>query len=198
MHSPVVQTLPITEKEFARAWASIDDLVYVDIGPGEEELLPKQFHGVAQTFDVGGLLATYQHLMDAGSPVNGALQGKTPNSGTSGTLYAQMSANASTPIAALMEQFHNFVLAVLNKKMKNIVSFYDTDRFEKIAGRIDTLYDMSAINLNEIADLEYDLRIKESADTPVFREMQEQDLLTFLSGREKRVFESAHRPKEMG
>lgn len=170
----------ITEKEFARAWASIDDLVYVDIGPGEEELLPKQFHGVAQTFDVGGLLATYQHLMDAGSPVNGALQGKTPNSGTSGTLYAQMSANASTPIAALMEQFHNFVLAVLNKKMKNIVSFYDTDRFEKIAGRIDTLYDMSAINLNEIADLEYDLRIKESADTPVFREMQEQDLLTFL------------------
>ena len=28
--------------------------------------------------------------------------------------------------------------------------------------------------------MEFDLRIKESSDTPVFREMQEQDLLLFL------------------
>ena len=170
----------LTEIEFARAWASIDDIVYVDLEPGQEGLMPKQFNGVAQTFDVSGLLATYSRLMDAGSPVNGALQGKTPNSGTSGTLYAQMSANASTPIAALMEQFHNFVLCVLNKKMKNICMFYDTARFEKIAGQIDSIFDTNKLNLNEVGDLEYDLRIKESADTPVFREMQEQDLLMFL------------------
>jgi len=170
----------LTEIEFARAWASIDDIVYVDLEPGQEGLMPKQFNGVAQTFDVSGLLATYSRLMDAGSPVNGALQGKTPNSGTSGTLYAQMSANASTPIAALMEQFHNFVLSVLNKKMKNICMFYDADRFEKIAGQIDRIFDTNKLNLNEVGDLEYDLRIKESADTPVFREMQEQDLLMFL------------------
>lgn len=170
----------LTEKDFARAWASIDDIVYVDLEPGQESLMPRQFNGVAQTFDVSGLLATYQRLMDSGSPVNGALQGKTPNSGTSGTLYAQMSANASTPIAALLEQFHDFVISVLYKKMKNIAMFYDTRRFEQIAGRIDSLFDMSTLNLAEIGDLEYDLRIKESADTPVFREMQEQDLLMFL------------------
>ena len=170
----------MSELDFSRAWTSIDELVYVDIKPGEESLLPKQFNGVAQTFDVGSLLATYQRLMDSGSPVNGALQGDTPHSGTAASLYAQMATNASTPIAALMEQFRTFISVVLNKKMKNIAMFYDTERFQKIAGRIDSLYDMDKINLNEVGDLEYDLRIKQGSDTPVFREIQEQDLLTFL------------------
>lgn len=170
----------MSEQEFAKAWTSIDDMVYIDLKPGEEGLLPKQYNGIAQTFDVASLLTTYQRLMDSGSPVNGALQGKTPTSGTSGTMYAQMATNASTPIAALMEQFHNFVVMVLYKKMKNIAQFYDKERFESIAGRIDSILDATNLNLNDVGDLEYDLRIKESADTPVFREMQEQDLLLFL------------------
>lgn len=170
----------MSELDFSRAWTSIDDLVYVDIKPGEESMMPKQFNGIAQTFDVGSLLATYQRLMDSGSPVNGALQGDTPHSGTASSLYAQMATNASTPIAALMEQFRNFTLMVLNKKMKNIAMFYEPERFQKIAGRIDGLFDMDKMNLNEVGDLEYDLRIKQSADTPVFREMQEQDLIMFL------------------
>ena len=168
------------ELDFARAWTSIDDLVYVDLKPGEEGLMPKQYTGVAQTFDVSGLLATYSRLMDTGSPVNNALQGNDPKAGTSGTLYAQMASNASTPIASLLEQFHDFIHTVLYKKMKNIVMFYDPDRFASIAGQVDSIFDASTLNLNEIADLEYDLRIKESANTPIFREMQEQDLLMFL------------------
>ena len=170
----------MSELDFSRAWTSIDELVYVDIKPGEESLLPRQFNGVSQTFDVGSLLATYKSLMDSGSPVNGALQGDTPHAGTSGSLYAQMATNASTPVAALMEQFRDFVSIVLNKKMKNIAMFYDNERFQKIAGRIDSNIDLSKLNLNEVGDLEYDLRIRESANTPVFREMQEQDLMAFL------------------
>ena len=167
-------------EEFGRAWTSIDDLVYIDMKPGEEGLMPRQFNGIAQTFDIAGLLATYQRLMDSGSPVNGALQGNTPHAGTSGSLYAQMATNASTPVAALMEQFRNFINTVLYKKMKNIAMFYDEERWQKIAGRIDSIYDFSALNLNEVGDIEYDLRIRESANTPVFREMQEQDLIAFL------------------
>ena len=170
----------MTEMDFARAWTSIDDLVFVDIKPGEENLMPKQFNGVAQTFDIAGLLATYSRLMDSGSPVNGALQGQTPNSGTSGSLYHQMATNASTPVAALMEQFRDFITTVLYKKMKNIAMFYDKERLASIAGNIDSVFDTANLNLNDIADMEFDLRIAESADTPVFREMQEQDLLLFL------------------
>ena len=171
----------VSYEQFAKSWTAIDDLVFIDMKPGQEKMMPQTFYGAAQNYNVSQLIATIQNLMDSGSPVNGALQGKQPTSGTSGTLYAQMTTNAATPIAALMEQFHNFVLAVLNKKMKNIAMFYDEERFRKIAGRVDSIFDMTKLNLNEVGDLEYDLRIKESANTPVFREMQEQDLINFLS-----------------
>ena len=170
----------VSYKEFARSWTSIDDMVFIDMEPGQEGLMPQVFFGAAQNFDVSSLIATYTRLMDAGSPVNGALQGKTPTSGTSGTLYAQMATNASTPIAALLEDFHKFIEGVLNKKMKNIVKFYSPERFAQIAGHIDSIYDMSTLNLNEVGDLEYDLKIKESANTPVFRAAINQDAKEFL------------------
>ena len=170
----------VSYEDFARSWTAIDDLVFIDLKPGQEGLMPKTFYGAAQNYNVAQLIGTIQNLMESGSPVNGALQGKAPSSGTSGTLYAQMTTNAATPVAALMEQFHNFVIAVLNKKMKNIALFYDAGRFEKIAGQSESLIDPESLNLNEVGDLEYDLRIVESADTPVFREMQENDLLLFL------------------
>lgn len=172
----------VTYEDFARSWTEIDDLVFIDLKPGQEGLMPKTFYGAAQNFDASRLISTIQSLMDNGSPVNGALQGKNPNSGTSGSLYAQMATNASTPIAALMEQFHNFVRTLLYKKMKNIIMFYEPERFAKVVGTIDSIFTSSSLNLNEVGNIEYDLRIKEGSDTPVFRELQEQDLLAFLQG----------------
>lgn len=170
----------VSYDDFARSWTAIDEILFVELDETKKDLWPKVITGAAQNWDASREIALIKDLMESGSPVNGALQGKSPTAGTSGTLYAQMTTNAATPVAALMEQFHNFVLQVLNKKMKNIALFYDAERFGKIAGRIESLFGMSQISLNEVGDIEYDLRIKESADTPVFREMQEQDLLAFL------------------
>lgn len=167
-------------KQFANSWTSLDGMVFIDLKPGQEGLMPQVFHGAAQTFDVANLVATYSKLMDNGTPVNGALQGKTPSSGTSGTLYAQMANNASTPIAALMESFNKFIEAVLIKKMKNIAQFYDAGRFQSIAGQVDSILDQSSMNLNEIKDIEFDLKIKESSNTPVFRAVINQDAKEFL------------------
>lgn len=166
--------------DFARSWTSIDDMVFIDMKPGQEGMMPKVFFGAAQNFDVSSLIATYSKLMDSGTPVNGAIQGKAPGAGTSGALYAQMVTNASTPIAGLMEDFRKFKEAILYKKMKNIAMFYDTARFASIAGRIDGNFNNANLNLNEVGDLEYDIKIKESADTPVFRAVINQDAKEFL------------------
>lgn len=187
----------VTYKDFAKSWTSIDDIVYIDIKPGYEHLMPKVFYGAAQNYDVSKLIATIKDLMDSGSPVNGALQGKDPGRATSGTLYQQMTTNASTPVAALLEQFRNFDRQVLMKKMKNIAQFYDAERWAKIAGRIDSLTDFSTLNLNEVRNIEYDLRLMESANSLEAREMQEQDLLNLLqlqiiSGDE--YIELSHKP----
>lgn len=170
----------VTEKEFARAWTSIDDLVFIDLQPGQEGLFPQTYFSPAQNFDVSNILATYSRLMETGTPVNGAIQGKSPNSGTSGVLYEQMVANSSTPIAALMEGFHEFTENLLVKKMKNIIQFYDVARFEKIAGQIDSIFNAD-LNLEKIGDIEYDLHIREGSNTPVFREVMEGELINFLN-----------------
>lgn len=170
----------LSPEQFAKSWTSIDDILFLDIDESKKDLFPQVFHGPAQSFDIGALLATYSKLMDQGTPVNAALQGKTPSSGTSGALYAQMTTNASTPIAALMDAFNKFVENLLNKKMKNLVMFYTPDRWQKIAGQVDSLFDNQNLNLNDISNLEYDLTIKESSDTPIYRAVINQDAKEFL------------------
>ncbi len=171
----------VSYEEFANSWTAIDDIVYIDVKPGMENLMPKTFYGAAQNYDASKLIATIKDLMDSGSPVNGALQGKDPGRATSGTLYRQMTTNASTPIAAFMEQYRNFIKQIEVKKMKNIAKFYDADRWRLISGRIDSLTDFSTLNLNDVGDIEYDLRLMESANTLEAQEAQEADLLNLLT-----------------
>lgn len=167
-------------EDFARSWTAIDEMVFIDLDESKKDLWPKVITGAAQNWDASREIQLIKDLMDSGSPVNGALQGKDPGRATSGTLYAQMTTNASTPVAAFMEQYRNFIKQILIKKMKNIAGFYDAERWQKIAGTIDSLTDFSTVNLNDVANIELDLELMESANSLEAREMQEQDLTNLL------------------
>ena len=170
----------VSEKDFAASLTSIDDVTFVELDESKKDLWPKVLTGPAPNGEAARDIALIKDLMDSGSPINGALQGKDPGRATSGTLYAQMTTNASTPVAAFMEQYRNFVKQVLIKKMKNIAMFYDAERWRQIAGTIDSLTDFSTMNLNDVADIEMDLELMESANSLEAREMQEQDLKDLL------------------
>ena len=180
---PVVPTKIVPngdKKRFAKAWSSLDDIVFVDMKPGDEQLFPKIISGNQFNFNASEMISTYKSLMEDSTAVSGAIQGKTPYSGTSGSLYAQMASNSSTPIAALLTQFHSFLEDLHTKKMKNIVMFYDEARFTSIAGNIDGIFDNANLNLNEVGSIEYDLAIKESTETPVYRAIINDDAKEFL------------------
>lgn len=168
------------KKKFAKAWSSLDEIAFVDLKPGEEGLFPRIISGNQSNFNASELISTYKALMEDSTAVSGAIQGKTPYAGTSGTLYAQQTANASTPIASLMSKFRNFLEDIHIKKMKNIAMFYDAERFASIAGNIDGIFDNANLNLNEVGNIEYDLAITESADTPVHRAIVNDDAKQFL------------------
>jgi hypothetical protein len=164
--------------EFASQWTSIDGLIFYEAKPGVPA--PQVFHGSAINFDAARLVEMYKKLMEDSTAASGALQGKTPYSGTSASLYAQMTANSSTPIASLMAKFHSFMEDVSIKKAKNIASFYDVQRWEAIAGSIDGIFNAENLNLNEVADIEFDLAIKESTETPVYRMISNDYLMQFF------------------
>lgn len=167
-------------QEFANAWTSIDDMVFIDMKAGEEGLMPKVFYSSAQTYNVSELLNTYSRLMENSTAITGAIQGKTPLAGTSGSLYAQMANNATTSIAGLLKQIHLFMEEVARKKMKNIAAFYEPNRWESIAGNIDGIFDNANLHLNEVMDIEFDLKIRESIETPAYRAIINQDAKEFL------------------
>lgn len=170
----------VTNDQFAASLTSIDNVTFVELDESKKDLWPKVLSGPVPTGETARDIALIKDLMDSGSPINGALQGKDPGRNTSGSLYAQMTTNASTPVAAFLEQYRNFIRQILIKKMKNIAKFYDEDRWKKIAGTIDSLTDFSTLNLNNVADIEMDLELMESANSLEAREMQEQDLSNLL------------------
>lgn len=164
--------------EFAAQWTSIDGLIFYEAKPGVDS--PKVFHGSAINFDAARLVEMYKGLMDDSIAASGALQGKQPYSGTSASLYAQQTANSSTPIASLMAKFHAFMEDVSTKKAKNIAAFYDEARLRSIVGSIDGIFDAENLNLNEVADIEFDLNIKESTETPMYRMISNDYLMQFF------------------
>ena len=164
--------------EFASQWTSIDGLIFYEAKPGVPA--PQVFHGSAINFDAARMVEMYKKLMEDSTAASGALQGKTPYSGTSAALYAQQTANSSTPIASLMAKFHSFMEDVSTKKAKNIAAFYDEARFASIAGSIDGIFNIENLNLNEVADIEFDLNIKESTETPVYRMISNDYLMEFF------------------
>jgi len=167
-------------KEFANSWTSIDEMVFIDVKPGQEKLMPQVFFSAGQNFNVSELLNTYTRQLENSTAISGAIQGKTPFAGTSGSLYAQMANNATTSIAGLLKQFRNFMNEVSKKKAKNIAAFYNTERWQEIVGNIDGIFDNSNLDLNMIPDIEFDLEVKQSVETPDAREITKQDAMAFL------------------
>lgn len=162
-------------RTFADQWTSIDGIVYYK--PNAQGQEPKTFYGQTGTLNTAELVRMMKDLMDS-SEVSGAIQGKTPYAGTSASLYAQQTQNSSTPIATLLEKFNMFVENVAIRKVKNIKQNYTPERYSSIAGSIDGLQGEN-LQLNETGEIEYDLAIKQSTETPVYR-MMANDYLTAL------------------
>lgn len=162
-------------RTFAEQWTSIDGIVYYK--PNKNGDMPKTFYGNTGTLQTAEIVRMMKDLMDS-AEVSGAIQGKTPYAGTSAALYAQQTQNSSTPIATLLEKFNMFVESVAIKKTKNIKQYYTVDRYMAIAGSVEGL-NSDGLNLNETGEIEYDLSIKQSTETPVYR-MMANDYLTAL------------------
>ena len=166
----------MSPEEFADQWTSVDGIIFYKPKPGVPE--PKQFYGNVGNINTTGIVKLMSDLLEKSVSISGAIQGKTPYSGTSASLYAQQTQNSSTPIATLMARFDSFVKNVSSKKVKNIQQNYDTKRYETIAGKIDDRV-FENVNFEKAGNIEYDLAIVQSPETPVYRMIANDMLMEF-------------------
>lgn len=163
-------------EEFAEQWTSVDGIIYYQPKAGVPQ--PQQFYGHTGQLNTTDMVKLLSDLMESSIAVSGALQGKTPYSGTSAALYAQQTQNSSTPLATLLARFESFTEDVATRKLKMIRQFYDTRRYEMIAGKLDPGI-LDNVNISDAGKIEYDLAIVQSTETPVYRMVANDQLLEF-------------------
>lgn len=159
--------------EIMQEWTKFNGVIFYKSKPGVP--MPQQIASNSVNVGIGDLLSMQMNLMEEISGVHGAMQGKQANSGTAASLYAQQANNASTSIVDLVETFDSFIEDATIKKIKNIQQFYTEKRIINIAGKG---YEGVKEYLPELAnDIEFDISISESHETPTYRMMANEFLL---------------------
>ena len=157
--------------EIADEWSRFNGVIAVKTKNGTP--LPQQIATNSTNIGINELLNLQLKFFEDISGVNGALQGKPGYSGTSGALYAQQAQNGSTSLVDLLESFGSFVSDNAYKTLKNILQYYDDKRIDEIVGNSLGI----KIDARRIRDVEWDIRIADSTDTPTYRDMANEFLL---------------------
>lgn len=168
------ESLPddMTWDDFSDEWARFNGIIRYKPKPGMP--VPQQVSSNSVNIGIGELLNLQLKFFEDISGVNGALQGKPGYSGTSGSLYAQQTQNATTSLLDVLDTFSSFIIDGAYKDVKNIQQFYDQKRTVNIVGKGGTYMEYDP---EKIRDVEFDLSIVESTATPAYRQMQNDFLL---------------------
>lgn len=158
--------------EIADEWTRFNGVILYK--PSKSGQVPQQVANNSTNIGINELLQLQLKFFEDISGVHGALQGRTPTSGTSGTLYAQQQQNATTSLLDLLDSFSTFVVDAAYKDVKNMQQFYDSKRVFNIAGKSGAQVEYDP---KKIRDIEFDLSITESTSTPAYREFANEFLM---------------------
>ncbi len=163
----------------AEEWVKYNGVIKLKLKSGAQ--MPKQVTANSTNVGLQEMIALQMQDLQEISGVHGASQGAEAKSGTAASLYAQQAQNAATNLRDLFETFvNNYKQARDTKIMKLILQYYNEPRSissSKVsvrAGQTD-MFDPDVIR-----DMEFDLHITQSSDTPVYRQMMETTLVRLL------------------
>lgn len=168
----------MSPEEFAEKWTSVDGLIIYKPKTGSN-LKPEIFHNNSTNIGINEMLQLQLSLIDRISNVTGALQGKTPTSGTSAARYSMESQNATTSLAAILKKFATFTEDIAKKKVKIMQQYYEDGRSIAVNTNSSDITRYDAVGAQ---DVEYFVSIRESAASPVYRMMMNDWLKELWAG----------------
>lgn len=168
----------MSPEEFADKWTSVDGLIIYKPRVGSN-LKPEIFHNNSTNIGINEMLQLQLSLVDRISNVTGALQGKTPASGTSASRYSMEAQNATTSLAAALKKFTTFTEDIAKKKVKIMQQYYEDGRSIAVNTNSSDITRYDAVSAR---DVEYLVSIRESAASPVYRMMMNDWLKELWAG----------------
>lgn len=167
----------MTIDDIAEEWTKYNGVIKLKVKPGAE--LPKQVSASATNIGAMDMLKMQMDLIQQISGVNPASQGQAPTSGTPNSLYVNQAAFSSTNIRDLMNNFEWHKRKRNEKMLKVAIQYYKEKRYVASSG-IQYSQDAAYFDPDRIKDMDFDLKISEGKDTPVFRQIISDQLFQML------------------
>lgn len=165
----------MTPQDFADQFTMYDGLVFYNTARMNPNARPEIITSNGVQIGTQELLQMEMNLVRDITNVSGALQGKTPTSGTSASRYSMETQNATTSLYSVIADFTDFTEQLAAKKCAVIKQFYPDKKnvFNKDNTGI-LEYDKLSVE-----DVMFKISIRESAATAVYQ-MQSQGTLDRL------------------
>lgn len=142
---------------------------------------PIEIKGSIGNMGIAEMIQVYIRMLQDVSGVNPAMQGQQAQSGTSGRLYDAQISQSTLNSKDTMDTFSGLFRRNRDMKLlKTIQQYYEEPRMLAIAGKSYTetaqLYDP-----DRVRDIDFDLTIGQSADSPVYRSAMDETLNNFVT-----------------
>lgn len=170
----------MTIEDFAEEWVKYNGVIRIKLKPGQAA--PQQVAANSLHVGITEMIQMQLRLMQDIAGVQGAIQGKAPNSGTAASLYAQEAQNASLNVLDYLETFSAFLQRRDKKLLQVIKQFYTERQYIAVAG---SDYSEEARNYDPetIRNVDFDNSIARGTDAPSYRVVVDDILWKLLEGR---------------
>lgn len=160
----------LSPREFARRFVEIGEFIFYEPDPKMPNVKPEVLTTNATNIGTAELLSLEIGFINDISSVSESLQGKSPASGTAASRYMMETQNSTTAVSALMSMIGVFETDIARKKMKVIHQYYGQPRNISLV-RSGGYAAYSVYDPKDVQDIDFEVVIKESPETPVARMM---------------------------
>lgn len=162
-------TIPVgsNSKIMGEQWSKPNGVIEYEDDHGRNPK-PTQENASMNSGHLENMLGMQQKMLEDASGVHGAAQGKPGASQVSGVLYAQQAQNSTMTLLDILDTYAGFEEECAIMDVQNIQQYYDDTRVLSIAGSSagTIVYDP-----RKIKDVEFDISIGESTETPAYRQL---------------------------
>lgn len=166
-------------EQIAESYKEIGGVIALDLKRGEGQP-PVELKGAIGNMGISEMIQIYIRMLQDVSGVNPAMQGQQAQSGTSGKLYDAQISQSTLNSKDMMDTFTGLFRRNRDMKLlKTIQQFYEEPRMIAIAGK--SYSETAMLYLpDSVRDIDFDLTIGQTADSPVYRTMMDETLNNFV------------------
>lgn len=166
-----------TLEDISEEYVKVGGVIALKLKDGAKA--PFELESNAAHLRMGDMINFEMNLLHQVSGVHPSSQGQVASSGTPASRYAQEAQNSSINLKPLIEPFNTFRKDRNEKALKLVQQFYNEPRWIAVSGS--SYRDTSMLYEPEmVREVEFDMVIAQSADSPVYRNIIDESLREFL------------------